>query len=65
MTLDLARPRGTGFMYVRRELGGRLEPPLLDLHAAEWLHGGDEHRIRPDALRRERIHVSACATPSH
>jgi cysteine desulfurase/selenocysteine lyase len=45
-------PRGTGFMYVRRELAQSLEPPLLDLHAAEWLPGGD-YRIRPDARRFE------------
>jgi cysteine desulfurase/selenocysteine lyase len=49
----LRGPRGTGFMYVRRELIERLEPPLLDLHAAEWLPGGDGYRIRPDARRFE------------
>ena len=27
----------TGLLYVRRELADRLEPPLLDLHAAEWV----------------------------
>src|SRR4051812_43776605 len=49
----LRGPRGTGFMYVRRELAGRLEPPLLDLRAADWLPGGDGYRIRPDARRFE------------
>jgi selenocysteine lyase/cysteine desulfurase len=49
----LRGPRGTGFMYVRRELIERLEPPLLDLHAAEWLPGGDDYRIRSDARRFE------------
>ena len=49
----LRAPRGTGFMYVQRELIERLEPPLLDLHSAEWLPGGDGYRIRPDARRFE------------
>jgi selenocysteine lyase/cysteine desulfurase len=48
----LRGPRGTGFMYVRRDLAERLEPPLLDLHAAEWLADGS-YRIRPDARRFE------------
>jgi selenocysteine lyase/cysteine desulfurase len=48
----LRGPRGTGFMYVRRDLIEQLEPPLLDLHAAEWLPGGG-YRIRPDARRFE------------
>ena len=48
----LRGPRGTGFLYVRRALIERLEPPLLDLHAAEWLEDGS-YRIRPDARRFE------------
>jgi len=48
----LRGPRGTGFLYVRRELIEKLEPPLLDMHAAEWLPGGD-YRIRADARRFE------------
>jgi cysteine desulfurase / selenocysteine lyase len=48
----LRGPRGTGFLYVRRELIERLEPPLLDLHAAEWLENGG-YRIRSDARRFE------------
>src|SRR3954471_20047823 len=48
----LRGPRGTGFLYVRRGLIEQLEPPLLDMHAAEWLPDGS-YRIRGDARRFE------------
>src|SRR2546429_8816617 len=48
----LRGPRGTGFLFVRKNVLERLEPPLLDLHAAEW---GDKDRyvMVPDARRFE------------
>ncbi|HEX6479143.1 MAG TPA: aminotransferase class V-fold PLP-dependent enzyme [Ktedonobacteraceae bacterium] len=48
----LRAPRGTGFLYIRRNILERLEPPLLDLHAAEWT-ARDRFTIRPDARRFE------------
>ncbi|ALV39390.1 aminotransferase class V (plasmid) [Streptomyces sp. CdTB01] len=48
----LRGPRGTGLLYVRREILDRLVPPVLDLHAATWT-ARDRYEMRPDARRFE------------
>ena len=48
----LRGPRGTGFLFVRRGLIERLEPPLLDMRAADWQPDGT-YTIRSDARRFE------------
>jgi selenocysteine lyase/cysteine desulfurase len=48
----LRGPRGTGFLYVRSSLLERLEPPLLDMRAAEWV-APDRYELRRDGRRFE------------
>ena len=48
----LRGPRGTGFLYVRKEMIERLIPPFLDVRAASWT-AREEYVIHPTARRFE------------
>ena len=48
----LRGPRGTGFLYMRRSMLDRFEPPMMDHHAAPWV-AKDRYELRPDARRFE------------
>ena len=48
----LRGPRGTGFLYVRRDFAETLDPPMIDLVSARW-SGADHYDLAPGARRFE------------
>jgi selenocysteine lyase/cysteine desulfurase len=56
----LRAPRGTGFLYVRKTLLERLEPPVLDNHAATWV-APDRYEIHADGRRFENWESNVAA----
>jgi selenocysteine lyase/cysteine desulfurase len=56
----LRGPRAVGFLYVRREFLERIEPPVLDMHAATWV-ARDRYEMRPDARRFETFEYNVAS----
>ena len=50
----LRGPRAVGFLYVRRSMLERIDPPFLDLHAAEMV-APERYVMRADARRFENF----------
>ena len=48
----LRGPRGTGFLYARKEILAECDPPFIDLHSAKWIED-NEYLIKPNAQRFE------------
>jgi hypothetical protein len=50
--LRRVRSSSTGFLYVRRDIIERLEPPFIDLRAFSWIDA-DTYVVRDDQSRFE------------
>ena len=48
----LRGPRGTGFLYARKEIIPQCDPPFIDLHSAKWVDDND-YVLNPTAKRFE------------
>jgi cysteine desulfurase/selenocysteine lyase len=48
----LRGPRGTGFLYARKEIIAKCDPPFVDLHSATWVKDND-YVLSPTAERFE------------
>ena len=48
----LRAPRGTGFLYVRKEVQDRLRPLFVDGHSVDWV-SQENFKVRDDARRFE------------
>lgn len=48
----LRGPRGTGFLYARKEIISKCNPPVIDLHSAMWVSDQD-YLLSPTAERFE------------
>ncbi|KAI9463093.1 cysteine desulfurase [Russula earlei] len=57
----LRAPRGTGFLYVRKEVQDQLKPLFMDGHSIEWINE-TEYQLRNDAMRFELYEKSRALT---
>jgi selenocysteine lyase/cysteine desulfurase len=48
----LRAPRGTGFLYIRKEIQDKIRPFFMDGHSTQWIHL-NEYKLRDDARRFE------------
>lgn len=57
----LRAPRGTGFLYVRKEVQDQIKPIFMDNHATNWVSLND-YELRNDARRYELYEKNRATT---